>query len=96
MKLDKIRFARLIGYISAISGRDFAPDEVDYIDRIADIEMQEAKIIGCNPDRLNDLLLLMKDGTRKIEAIKVYRDFTGVGLKESKDAIEAYWIPRAL
>ena len=27
---------------------------------------------------------------RKIEAIKVYREETGVGLKEAKDAVEAY------
>jgi Ribosomal protein L7/L12 C-terminal domain len=26
---------------------------------------------------------------RKIEAIKIYREFTGLGLKESKDEIEA-------
>ncbi|MCX5662752.1 MAG: ribosomal protein L7/L12 [Planctomycetota bacterium] len=26
----------------------------------------------------------------KIQAIKLFRDFTGVGLKEAKDAVEAY------
>ena len=26
-----------------------------------------------------------------IQAIKAYREATGVGLKESKDAMEAYW-----
>lgn len=34
-----------------------------------------------------DLAQLVKDG-RKIEAIKRYREMTGVGLKEAKDAIE--------
>jgi len=34
-----------------------------------------------------DLAQLVKDG-RKIEAIKLYRELTGVGLKEAKDAIE--------
>jgi ribosomal protein L7/L12 len=29
---------------------------------------------------------------RKIEAIKIYREATGVGLKESKEAIEAYLV----
>ncbi len=30
------------------------------------------------------------DPARKIEAIKAYREETGAGLKEAKDAIEAY------
>jgi hypothetical protein len=32
---------------------------------------------------------LLREG-RKIEAIKLYREITGVGLKEAKDAIERY------
>jgi ribosomal protein L7/L12 len=34
------------------------------------------------------VLALVRDG-RKIEAIKLYRDITGAGLKEAKDAVEA-------
>jgi ribosomal protein L7/L12 len=34
------------------------------------------------------VLALLRDG-RKIEAIKLYRDITGAGLKEAKDAVEA-------
>ncbi len=34
------------------------------------------------------MLALVTDG-RKIEAIKLYRDLTGAGLKEAKDAVEA-------
>jgi ribosomal protein L7/L12 len=34
------------------------------------------------------VLALVTDG-RKIEAIKLYRDMTGAGLKEAKDAVEA-------
>jgi Ribosomal protein L7/L12 C-terminal domain len=30
------------------------------------------------------------DPSRKIEAIKVYREETGAGLKEAKDAVEAF------
>jgi hypothetical protein len=33
---------------------------------------------------------LANDPSRKIEAIKVYRDETGVGLAEAKEAVEAY------
>ena len=35
-----------------------------------------------------DLLPLLREG-RKIEAIKLYRERTGVGLKEAKDAVDA-------
>ena len=35
-----------------------------------------------------EVLAILKGGT-KIEAIKVYRQRTGVGLKEAKDAVEA-------
>ncbi|MFL5330094.1 MAG: ribosomal protein L7/L12 [Gemmataceae bacterium] len=34
---------------------------------------------------------IARDPSRKIEAIKAYREETGAGLKESKDAVEA-WI----
>ena len=50
---------------------------------------------GGLPDRLDagedfepELLSLLEQG-QKIRAIKVYRDRTGVGLKEAKDAVEA-------
>ena len=33
---------------------------------------------------------LARDPTRKIEAIKVFREETGVGLREAKDTIEAF------
>jgi hypothetical protein len=33
---------------------------------------------------------LASDPTRKIEAIKVYREETGVSLAEAKEAVEAY------
>jgi ribosomal protein L7/L12 len=47
--------------------------------------------IGLNADtaeQFNAVRELMKAGN-KIEAIKVYREITGVGLKEAKDAVEA-------
>jgi len=39
-------------------------------------------------DRFSDIRDLMRSG-RKIEAIKRYRELTGAGLKEAKDAVEA-------
>jgi ribosomal protein L7/L12 len=39
------------------------------------------------PDPLTEVLALIAQG-KKIQAIKVYRERTGVGLKEAKDAVE--------
>ena len=44
-----------------------------------------ATMPGVDLDEINELLLQNK----KIEAIKLYREQTGLGLKEAKDAIEA-------
>ena len=38
---------------------------------------------------LDGRVLTLLSGGRKIEAIKLYRDVTGAGLKEAKDAVEA-------
>jgi ribosomal protein L7/L12 len=38
-------------------------------------------------DRVKELA---RDPARKIEAIKIYREETGVGLAEAKEAVEAY------
>jgi large subunit ribosomal protein L7/L12 len=44
---------------------------------------------GTEPQSLDGrVIALVRDG-RKIEAIKLYRDMTGAGLKEAKDAVEA-------
>ena len=41
------------------------------------------------PDSLEGQILLLMQAGKKIEAIKVYRQETGVDLKEAKDAVEA-------
>jgi Ribosomal protein L7/L12 C-terminal domain len=41
-----------------------------------------------SPDRMNEVRSLLKAGN-KIAAIKVYREITGVGLAEAKQAVEA-------
>ncbi len=38
----------------------------------------------------DEVKALANDPSRKIHAIKVYREQTGLGLKEAKDAVEAY------
>ncbi len=41
-------------------------------------------------DGLSAEVRQLADAGQKIEAIKVHREQTGVGLKEAKDAVEAY------
>jgi hypothetical protein len=40
---------------------------------------------------LDNLLMLMAESERKLEAIKAYRALTGAEFKESRDAVERYW-----
>jgi ribosomal protein L7/L12 len=59
--------------------------KVDILLREAGIEVEE-KAEDPFPD-MDDVRYLLSEG-RKIEAIKVYRQRTGAGLKEAKDAVE--------
>jgi ribosomal protein L7/L12 len=45
---------------------------------------------GYGPPLSERVKELARDPRRKIEAIKVYREETGVGLAEAKDAVESY------
>ncbi|MFG2476684.1 ribosomal protein L7/L12 [Streptomyces fagopyri] len=60
--------------------------------RIARVERKLDLILGHlgiqeHEPELEQVAALVRDG-RKIQAIKAYREFTGVGLKEAKDAVE--------
>lgn len=88
MKLDKIKFARLIGYLSqfiALNDRNMQD-----IDDMIDINV-EPVALPINLSAVDGLIQCMAGGTQKIEAIKYYRSLTGYGLKESKDAVEKCW-----
>jgi ribosomal protein L7/L12 len=91
MKLDKVRFATLIGFISRTAGVTFSISEIVEIDDIIDMPIPEAQKVQADPVELNTLMGLMNEGALKIGAIKSYRTLTGMGLKESKDAVERYW-----
>ena len=41
------------------------------------------------PADLHQQVVMLLQHRRKLEAIKIYKDATGVGLKEAKDAVEA-------
>jgi ribosomal protein L7/L12 len=96
MKLDKIKFVKVVGYIQ----RQFAISMSDYemrdFDDLIDVDIPEPVANKASCFDVDNLLMLMNEGTRKIESIKAYRTLTGAGLKESKDAVEKYWSLRQL
>lgn len=47
---------------------------------------------GMTPEKMNAIVAAISRG-QKIEAIKLYREATGLGLAESKDAVESMEIP---
>lgn len=91
MKLDKVRFATLIGYISRAAGVTFSVSEIVEIDDIINMPIPEPAEKVINIADLHTLMALMQEGSQTIAAIKAYRALTGVGLKESKDVVEKYW-----
>jgi large subunit ribosomal protein L7/L12 len=80
-KIEAIKFYReLTG-----AGLKEAKDAVEALERGESLEPpQEPVVDSWEPE----IVALMEQG-RKIEAIKLYREKTGVGLKEAKDAVEA-------
>lgn len=94
-KLDKIGFAELIAYCVS---RNMTIDKIDIaaLDNIVSIEVPEPVVARANVVDVNQLLMLMFEGQHKIEAIKVYRNMTNAGLKESKDAVERYWVSKPI
>lgn len=90
-KLDKIEFAQLIAFICDMVRRG----NVDYsdiviLDDMINIAVPQQVVYPHNDD-IERLMFLMLEGKQKIEAIKIHRKITGIGLKESKDAVERHW-----
>jgi ribosomal protein L7/L12 len=86
-KIDAIKLVRE----QTDLGLKEAKDAVEAIERGETLELKPRAATaprgatGVDLDEINELLLQDK----KIEAIKLYREQTGVGLKEAKDTIEA-------
>lgn len=92
MKLDKIKFGLLIGMI-VNRGAHLLTSDIEQIDNIIDVDVPEPIEHHCYPknENVENLIKHMALGTNKIDAIREHRAITGMGLKESKDAIERYW-----
>ncbi len=89
MKLDKMAFAKLVAFCAA-NGLSAGDYEIERLDELTEFVVPEAPTLTAT--NLHTLMALMQEGTRKIEAIKQHRMMTGMGLKESKDIVEKYWV----
>ena len=58
---------------------------IDWLESLANQPAERPEFSG---DLLNQIAVMVAEG-RKIEAIKIYREATGAGLKEAKEAVEA-------
>lgn len=91
MKLDKIKFAQVVAFIVDAMRTGFDDEAIRTLDNMIDIDVQPVELPGkANPADLGMLMKAIHEG-RKIEAIKAYRNMTGCGLKEAKDAVEKDW-----
>ena len=94
MKLDRLKFATLIGYC-ANRGMTVDKTDVEVLDTLTDVDCQPVEVPGkADPATLNELMRAIHAG-EMIAAIKAYRNMTGYGLKESKDAVEKDWERKA-
>lgn len=87
MKLDKIKLAMLIGFVSCRYAITLTQDDIAEIDQIIDIELPAQSPLMASTNDINMMLQYMSKDN-KIEAIRLHRQMTGMGLKESKDMIE--------
>lgn len=84
MKLDRIKFAKVVAFVS----NGFGVDDVQALDDM--IEMPDQTVHYTAIEKVDDLLKHINREGGLVEAIKAYRALTGAGLKESKDVIDKY------
>lgn len=92
MKLDRIKFAKLVGWLSyRFNVQIHEYDDLATLDQLTDVDCQPVEVPGkADPATINELMRAIHAG-EKIAAIKAYRSMTGYGLKEAKDAVEKDW-----
>lgn len=91
MKLDRMKFAALVGWIAGRFAVQMDYDDYRMLDNLVDIDVTPVEVPGkANPADINALMSAIHQGNR-IDAIKAYRSLTGFGLKEAKDAVEKEW-----
>lgn len=91
MKLDKIKFAKIVALIATEYQR-ISENFIAELDCMIDIDVEPVKIDKISCEMVDELLRQMMTASKEgfIPAIKAYRSLTGAGLKEAKEAIERY------
>ncbi|MGI5376847.1 ribosomal protein L7/L12 [Streptomyces sp. CA-251387] len=79
-------FVGLMAVLTIQSRVSQADQRVARVERKLDLIIDHLGLRADDP-RMNEVVALVRDG-KKIQAIKVYREITGAGLKEAKDAVE--------
>jgi len=83
-----IHFNQLVSHVTILVKRVLDTYEIQDLQNIVTACSEPNKV---SEAKVNTLLAAMGRDGQKIEAIKAYRVLTGLGLKESKDAVEKYW-----
>ena len=78
-----IKFAKLVSFVTKLSQIELSEVEIQQLADLTKYHLSDADAVD-----VKSLLLAMADD-RLIDAIKLYRQLTGSGLKESKEAVEA-------
>lgn len=87
MRLDKIRFAKVVQFI----GRQLDSAELTELDALIDIDLPQQEPYRADAAAaIDELLKHINRAGGFIETIRAYRALTGAGLKESKEAVEKY------
>lgn len=89
MKLDKMKFARLVCFLTSQLGH-LTDDVIEDLDNMIDVQVPATQEIKPSVSEVDELLRNLNHPDRFIPAIKAYRALTGTGLKEAKEAVERY------
>ncbi|WBO66058.1 ribosomal protein L7/L12 [Streptomyces camelliae] len=77
----------VLGCIAGMQSRFIRADQrLARVERKLDLIMEHLDLHEENP-RMDEVAALVREG-KKIQAIKVYRESTGAGLKEAKEAVD--------
>lgn len=87
MKMNAIKFAQMISYISQYTNVIFSSDAIADISAAIDAGVEQPIVSSCSAQDLVAIFQAMAEGKR-IEPIKHIRQVTGLGLKEAKDLLD--------
>ncbi|MFE7275584.1 ribosomal protein L7/L12 [Streptomyces sp. NPDC057623] len=74
------------GIVTLLGRISQADQRVARVERKLDLVLDHLGLNGADP-RMGEVVSLVRTG-KKIQAIKVYREITGAGLKDAKEAVE--------